>query len=122
MTGTPIIAAKTGGLTRQVVNHKNGKQNGVAIDIETKTLVGSQSVPYIYEDYIDVNEAADAIYKLYTMPKKEREELGQKARRYALSEFGHQKTIDEWDRTMEETIRNFKEKTAKRWTLEEVGS
>jgi glycosyltransferase involved in cell wall biosynthesis len=118
----PIIATKTGGLTRQVVDHRDGSENGVALEVRCKSLVGSQGVPYIYEDYIDVNEAAEAIYKLYSMPRKEREELGQKARRYALSEFGYQKTIDEWDRTMEETIRNFKEKTAKRWTLEEVGS
>ena len=118
----PIIATKTGGLTRQVVDHRDESENGVALEVRCKSLVGSQGVPYIYEDYIDVNEAAEAIYKLYSMPRKEREELGQKARRYALSEFGYQKTIDEWDRTMEETIRNFKEKTAKRWTLEEVGS
>ena len=51
MTGTPIIASKTGGLTRQVVNHRDGTENGVALDIVSQTLVGSQNVPYIYEDY-----------------------------------------------------------------------
>jgi glycosyltransferase involved in cell wall biosynthesis len=38
MTGTPIIAPKTGGLTRQVVDHRDGTHNGVALDIDFKTL------------------------------------------------------------------------------------
>jgi glycosyltransferase involved in cell wall biosynthesis len=50
--GIPIIAAKTGGMTRQVVDHRDGSHNGVALDIDIKTLVGSQGVPYIYEDYV----------------------------------------------------------------------
>ena len=46
----PIIAVKTGGLTRQVVDHRDGSENGVAIDVEFQSLVGSQGVPFIYED------------------------------------------------------------------------
>ena len=41
-TGTPIIAVKTGGLTRQVVDHRDGKENGVALDVVNQSLVGSQ--------------------------------------------------------------------------------
>ena len=41
MTGTPIVAAKTGGLTKQVVNDLEGGENGVAMNIDLKTLVGS---------------------------------------------------------------------------------
>ena len=65
MTGTPIVAPKTGGLTRQVVDHRDGTENGAALPIDLKTLVGSQSVPYIYEDYCTVEDAADAIFELY---------------------------------------------------------
>ncbi len=118
--GNPIIAAKTGGLTRQVVDHRDGTENGVALDIKCQTLVGSQSVPYIYEDYIDVHEAADAIYKIYSMTKEERKSLGQKARNYALSEFSHQKTIDEWDRTLLKLIDDYKNKKNKSWSIEEI--
>lgn len=116
----PIIAAKTGGLTRQVVDHRDGTTNGVALEIRCKSLVGSQSVPYIYEDYVDVKETSEAIYKLYKMSNEERREIGLKARDYALSEFNFQKTIDEWDRTMEEAILKFKNNPEKRWTIEEV--
>ena len=65
MTGTPIIAAKTGGLTKQVCNSQTGGENGVALDIDFKTLVGSQTVPYIYEDYVSNDNVAKGIMRLY---------------------------------------------------------
>ena len=51
MTATPIIAPKTGGQTRQVVDHRDESENGFALPIELQSLVGSQTVPYIFEDY-----------------------------------------------------------------------
>ena len=82
-----IVAVKTGGLTRQVVDHRDGTENGVALDVDLKTLVGSQQVPYIYEDYATCENIAKGIMKLHDMPKDELDELGEKARKYALSEF-----------------------------------
>lgn len=120
--GNPIIAAKTGGLTRQVVDHRDGSENGVALPIRCQTLVGSQSVPYIFEDYVDVDETADAILKIYKMTKEERKALGQKARDYALSEFSYQKTIDLWDQTLENLILERREKPLRRWDIQEVKS
>tara|TARA_R110001583_G_scaffold5598_25_gene30207 strand:+ start:17763 stop:19007 length:1245 start_codon:yes stop_codon:yes gene_type:complete len=116
--GKPIIALKTGGLTRQVVDHRDGSENGVALEVDYRTLVGSQTVPYIYEDYSKAESTAEALYKLYSMPKEEREILGQKCREYALSEFSYEKTIDLWHVTMTETIDNWKSKY-QRWALEE---
>lgn len=95
--GNPIIASKTGGLTRQVIDHRDGSENGVGLQIAQKVMVGSQSVPYIYEDYVDLDETAEAIHKIYSMDKKDRAALGLKAREYVQSEFSMQKTIDEWD-------------------------
>ena len=94
--GKPIIAAKTGGLTRQVVDHRDGSENGVALEIAHQSVVGSQGVPYIYEDYVSVDDTADAIFKLYSMGEEEREKLGAKAREYVQSEFSMQTTIDLW--------------------------
>ena len=109
-TGTPIIAAKTGGLTRQVVDHRDGTENGVAIDIALKSLVGSQQVPYIYEDYVDNKDVCAALTKIYKMTAEERKALGQKARDYVLSEFAFQDTIDRWDETLNDLIENWKSK------------
>ena len=40
-----------------LVDHRDGKENGVALDVVNQTLVGSQHVPYIFEDYCSVDDA-----------------------------------------------------------------
>jgi len=106
--GKPIIAVKTGGLTRQVVDHRDGSENGIALPVEFQTCVGSQIVPYIYEDYVANNTVADAIEKMYRMDPEARKNLGQKARSYVQSEFSYQDVIDRWHETLNETIENWK--------------
>lgn len=107
--GRPVIAAMTGGLTRQVVDHRDNSENGVALPIEFKTCVGSQAVPYIYEDYVSNETTAAAIEKLYRMSPDERKALGEKASAYVKSEFDYQSTIDMWHETMNKTISGWKE-------------
>jgi len=107
--GKPIIATKTGGLTRQVVDHRDGSENGVALPVDFRTCVGSQIVPYIYEDYTANETTAAAIEKLYRMTPDERRILGQKANNYVKSEFDYQKTIDMWHETLNKTIGSWKE-------------
>ncbi|MZH03618.1 MAG: glycosyltransferase family 4 protein [Nitrospinae bacterium] len=118
-TATPIIAPLTGGQTRQVVNAYTGEENGVALPIEMQTLVGSQNVPYIFEDMVSNETISKAISKMYFMGSKARNELGLKARKYALKEFGYQKTIDLWHDTMLKTIAEFPYKK-KNYTLLEL--
>jgi glycosyltransferase involved in cell wall biosynthesis len=117
--GTPIIAMKTGGLTRQVVDHRDGSENGVAIPVETQTLVGSQSVPYIYEDYCSADALADALWKMYSMSVDDRKALRKKVYDYSRSEFSLKKTVDDWHETMLDAVKNWKERR-KPWTLEVI--
>ena len=107
-SATPIIALKTGGLTRQVIDHRDGSENGVALPVEFKSTVGSQTVPYIYEDYVSPETVADGLLKLFEMGPEGRKKVGKKSREYALSEFGYQKTIDLWHDTLNETMLNWK--------------
>ena len=106
--GTPIIAAKTGGLTRQVVDHRDGSENGVALPIATRSLVGSQQVPFIYEDYVSVDDTADALVKMYSLNPEERKNLSEKVRSYVMSEFNYQNTVDMWDESLRGLIENWK--------------
>jgi len=119
--GNPIIASKTGGLTRQVIDHRDGTENGVGLDITLKSLVGSQGVPYIYEDYCSVEDAADAIYKIFDMPSEERLALGEKAREYVQQEFSMQKTIDLWDESLTKLVEDWNSGTrvVSRYTITE---
>tara|TARA_R110002153_G_scaffold92080_1_gene223849 strand:- start:3864 stop:5102 length:1239 start_codon:yes stop_codon:yes gene_type:complete len=116
MTGTPIIAPKTGGLTRQVLNPVTLEENGVAIDIDLQTLVGNQSVPYIYEDYVKNENFTKAIKKIHDMTNYEKEKLSIQVLSYANTMFKHQNTIDLWHKTMIDTIKRFK--TRESWTVE----
>ena len=118
----PIIAQKTGGLTRQVVDHRDGSENGIALDVDFQSLVGSQSVPYIFEDYCSVEATSDAILSLYEMTKSERQKLGKKCLEYVSSEFRHQDTIDQWHETLLSLVENWKKEKPKQWVFEEIGN
>ena len=107
-TGTPIIALKTGGMTRQVVDHRDGSENGVALPVEFQSLVGSQTVPFIYEDYCSVEATAAALMKMYEMGPENRKTLGKKCREYVMSEYSYKGTIDLWHDTMERTVKEWK--------------
>jgi glycosyltransferase involved in cell wall biosynthesis len=114
--GRPIIAVKTGGLTRQVVDHRDGSENGIAIDVDCRSLVGSQNVPYIFEDYSSIESISDAIFKFYEMSEDDREALGKKARDYALSEFGYDDVITQWNESLHDVYKTWKE-NYERWAI-----
>ena len=116
--GNPIIAIKTGGLTRQVVDHRDNTENGIALPVEMQTLVGSQVVPYIYEDYVSNDTIASGIHQMYLWGPEKRRMVGHKARDYVVSEFNLATTIDKWDETLTTLCDTWKSK--KRWCLEEI--
>ena len=118
--GKPIIAVKTGGLTRQVVDHRDQTENGIALDVDYQTCVGSQTVPYIYEDYAAVDKIADAIYDMYMMSDEDRKKLGKKAKKYVEEEFAYQTTVDLWHDTLINLVENHKKKPSQRWEISEV--
>ena len=107
-TGTPIVSITTGGLTRQVIDHRDNSENGVAIKPVLKNLVGSQNVPYIYEDYVSTEDVAAGIFKMYSLDAKSRQNLSLKVKKYAKEEFSYEKTIDMWHDSLVYTIENWK--------------
>lgn len=120
MAGKPIIALKTGGLTRQVIDHRDGTENGIAIEPAARTMVGSQVVPYIYDDHVNYLDAAEAYWKLYKMSSDERAALGEKARSYCDFEFDYHNVIKAWDETLDECITQWKTSKPKSWTCEQL--
>jgi glycosyltransferase involved in cell wall biosynthesis len=117
-TGRPIIAIKTGGLTRQLVNHKTGAENGVALEPEIRSLVGSQLVPYIYEDFVSHETFAAALMKLYEAGPEERARIGAAARQYVLEEYTMKNLVESWDRTLTQTFERFKK--TRQWSTTEI--
>jgi len=72
--GTPIIVNMTGGLQEQVTDGKNFF--GIPLLPSSKSVIGSQDVPYIYEDRIDKSQFMSALSKIYDMGPVERRKMG----------------------------------------------
>jgi glycosyltransferase involved in cell wall biosynthesis len=116
--GKPILALTTGGLSRQVIDHRNGNELGAAIKPVTRKLVGSQQVPYIYEDFAAQQDVADGLIKIYRMSAEEKRDLKTKILDYVNSEFVYEKMVSDWDTTLTSTIETWqKNKGTKEWSL-----
>jgi len=92
--GTPIIVTKTGGLQEQVKGKKHFY--GVAIEPASKAVIGSQQVPYIYEDRISQKDFDRALTKMYNMSPEKRHEIGMKGRNHVLKNYGFETFQQTW--------------------------
>ena len=110
MTGTPIIAPLTGGQTRQVQDHRDNTQNGIALPIEFQTMVGNQQIPYILEDYTSVETLSEAMLDMYYIKQlpKGYKALCDKVQNYANYEFNYENRVNQWDELIDHTIQTWK--------------
>jgi glycosyltransferase involved in cell wall biosynthesis len=120
MAGKPIIALKTGGLTRQVEDSETGEQYGIGIDPEVRTLVGNQMVPYIYEDFISHETLANALTKMYEMGPEERERIGKRARAHAMKDYDINRLIKDWDTSLTDLCDKWQKTGRTRWEKLEI--
>ncbi len=125
--GTPIVANFTGGLQFQVGDwwegrtdfssqeemtrdarrmHQNRKARfwGEPVFPEVRNLVGSQQVPFIYDDNVSNGQVARALTRVHKMGRRARRELGAEARGWACRNFGMDRMVESWDNTLRETI------------------
>lgn len=93
---TPIIATMTGGLQEQVMD-EDGNMYGFGLEPTAKAVIGSQQVPYIYEDRITKLGFIEALTEMVDMEPKERQELGDRGREYTLSNYNLEKNMQKWD-------------------------
>jgi len=119
MCAKPIIAIKTGGLTRQVEDHETGEQYGIALNPDASSLVGNQLVPYIYEDYITHDTLTNAFMKMYEWGPEKRKQVGQRAFEHAQKDYDIENVILQWDKTLTDLCENWKQ-NYKSWSLTEV--
>ena len=95
---TPIIVTMTGGLQEQVTNGE--EWFGVGIEPASKAIIGSQDIPYIYEDRVAEDDVVNALKKLYNMSKEEREELGKKGRNHVMKNYNFEDFCNAWEKTL----------------------
>lgn len=63
--GTPIIVNLTGGLQDQVTDGENWF--GIGIEPVSKAIIGSQQVPFIYEDRLNSDDVVSAMHEMYEL-------------------------------------------------------
>jgi glycosyltransferase involved in cell wall biosynthesis len=119
MCGKPIIAIKTGGLTRQVEDLETGEQFGIGLDPDTSSLVGNQLVPYIYEDYVTHESLTNAFMKMYEWGPERRKEIGQRALEHARKDYDLNNVISSWDDSLTKLVDTWKT-THKPWELKKI--
>ena len=95
---TPIIVNMTGGLQEQVTDGEDWF--GVGIEPASKAIIGSQEIPYIYEDRVSEKDVVDALIKIYNLPKEEREELGKKGREHVMKNYNFEDFCKSWEETL----------------------
>jgi hypothetical protein len=113
MCGKPVIALKTGGLTRQVEDYVTGEQYGIALTPESRCLVGNQLVPYIFEDFVTHETVTKAFMDMYEMGPEKRKELGAKALAHAHRDYNIKSMVNEWDRTLTHAMKTWRERYSK---------
>jgi len=118
---TPIIVTRTGGLQDQV---RNGNQMfGIEIVPSSQAVIGSQEVPYIYEDRIAEEQMVGALNTFADIPKETRKLIGQSGRQHVIDNFNFTDFINRWDKIFTDTYESkgsWPNKAYKAWELIEI--
>jgi len=118
---TPIIVTKTGGLQDQVKDENN--IFGVEIIPSSRAVIGSQDVPFIYEDRISNEQFIGALETFSNIPKEQRQIIGQLGRQHVIDNFNFTDFIKRWDDIFTNINTNkgsWPNKSYKAWELKEI--
>ncbi len=92
--GTPIIVNMTGGLQEQVTDGKSWF--GIGLQPDSKAIIGSQEVPYIYEDRLGAAKVVSALRSMYAMPKEDLEIYGRSGREHVIKNYNFEAFEKTW--------------------------
>jgi glycosyltransferase involved in cell wall biosynthesis len=85
----------TGGLQEQVTDGDNWF--GIGIEPSSKAIIGSQQVPYIYEDRVSGEDFVNALVEFTNKTDEERASLGAAGRQHILNNYSMEQFKDRWD-------------------------
>ena len=119
---TPIIATKTGGLQQQLTDGE--RQFGISLEPASRAVIGSQEIPYIYEDRLNKDDVINALVSMYEMPKEERQKMGDDARQHVLEKYSLEVYAKRWEEVLDHIIEKHgsweTRKNYSHWSLGEV--
>ena len=119
MCAKPIIAIKTGGLTRQVEDLETGEQFGIGLKPDASSLVGNQLVPFIYEDYVTHEALANAFMEMYEWGPEKRKQVGLRALDHARKDYNIDNVIKSWDDTLTKLVGTWQD-NRKTWEINKI--
>jgi len=114
---TPIIVNMTGGLQEQVTYIENVTQeqmlkrnakakgiseyeHGLGLEPTSKAIIGSQEVPFIYEDRLTESQVSDALMMMYEYGAEKRDELGKAGREHIMKNYNFEKFATKWEEVL----------------------
>jgi glycosyltransferase involved in cell wall biosynthesis len=120
--GTPIIVNMTGGLQEQVTNGK--EWFGYGIQPTSKTVIGSLSVPYIYEDRISQEDFIKSLKAAINIRPKVYQKMSSSGLKHVKENYNFENFSKKWIETMDNIIEKHgsweNRKGYERWHLLEV--
>ena len=120
-TETPIIVNMTGGLQEQVTDGKDWF--GIGIEPSSKAIIGSQEVPWIYEDRIDGKDLVTAMTDMWCKNEQELAELGQAGRGHVMKNYSMETYVKSWDELLTKINKehgSWEDRKKKYWSLSKV--
>jgi glycosyltransferase involved in cell wall biosynthesis len=118
---TPAIVNMTGGLQEQITDGE--EFFGIGIQPSSKAVIGSQQVPYIYEDRISKEDFISALHKIHNMSQEEKTTLGKKAREHVLKNYNPEVLLKKWDEIFTKLHKeggSWETRNYARWTMKEM--
>ena len=95
---TPIIVNMTGGLQEQVTDGENWF--GIGLEPCSKAVIGSQDVPYIYEDRLEKETFIDALERFYNLSASQRAEMGRLGAAHVHANYNFGNYVKQWDEAL----------------------
>jgi glycosyltransferase involved in cell wall biosynthesis len=114
---TPVITTMTGGLQEQVtfvekisqeamlkrnVKSKSVMEysHGLGLEPVSKAIIGSQEVPFIYEDRLSEKQVVEAFMLMHSYGTDKRRELGKAGRKHVLENYNFEKFAMAWEKIL----------------------
>ena len=120
-TETPIIVNMTGGLQEQVTD--GSEWFGIGIEPASKAIIGSQEVPWIYEDRVSGDEVLQAMLDMYNKSEQELDDLGKKGRNHVMTNYSMENYINLWTKLLADVFErngSWESRDIKNWSLSKI--
>jgi len=112
----------TGGLQEQVTDGEGWF--GIGLTPASKAIIGSQQVPYIYEDRVSKEDFIQALRDIFLMSHNERKILGIRGRQHVVKNYNFETYKKNWINLMDSIIENHgsweTRKGYKPWEIREI--